>query len=260
MIVSVLRFALAASLLCLISCHTMPPPAIDSDMASSVPPAATLLGGIDLDHLRASPLYSRLPPTLASTLETYRDARSVLLAWDGRGMLFLARGRFPSAPQGAVLLASGLAAAGDPETVQAAIAQHRTGQPGAPDLLPLAQTLAPDHPIWIVARGGVSLPFSGNAANLNRLLRDAETSALTLSLNSQIQLTATIVGRTPDAARQVEDTLRAAITMAGAAEARQSEMTALLKSIQLTRDNRTVLAALSTNLDSAQKLFRALAP
>lgn len=260
MIVSVLRFALAASLLCLLSCHTMPPPAIDSEVASAIPSSTTLLAGIDLDHLRASPLYAKLPPSFTVALETYREAQSVLLTWDGRGIVFLARGRFREAPAGSTLLASRVAVAGDPQGVTAAVAQHKTGHPGAPDLLSLAQSLASENPVWIVARGGTPLPFTGNAANLNRLLRNTESSSLTLRLDSQIQLTATILGRTADAAREVEQTLRAAITMAGAAEARQSEMAALLKSIRLTRDDRTVRAALSANPDSAQKLFRALAP
>jgi hypothetical protein len=252
------RLAVAAIVFIAAACRTMPPvpSAIDSAMASCVPASATLLAGLDLAHLRGSPFYSKLPPAAMLVIEPYRDAHSLLLASDGKSLLAIARGSFRQAPAGATLLASGLAIAGDPTSLAAATSQHRTGQSGAPDLLADAAAIAPGAQIWMVARGGVQLPFTGNAANLNRLLRNSEYAAVAMKLNSQIEIAATVVGRTPDAARQVEETLRAAITLAAAGEARQSGLVALLKSIQITRDSRTVHAGVSASPDALQKLLQ----
>jgi len=251
----------AASLLALtIACRPTPPPAIDPAMASCAPPSTTLLAGLDLDRLRSSALYSKLPPAAMLLLEPYREARYLMLASDGRNLLAIARGPFHQAPADATLLAADLAIAGDPGSLKAAAAQHRTGKPGVPGLIAGAAAIAPGTQIWIVAQGGITLPLGGNAANLNRLLRNSEFAAISGRLDSQIELAATALGRTPDAARQVEETMRAAITLAAAAEARQPELAALLKSIQITRDGRTVRAAVSASPDAAQKLFHELAP
>jgi hypothetical protein len=159
---------------------------------------------------------------------------------------------------GDTLLAKGLAIAGTPDWLSAAAAQHKSGKPGAPSLVWDAEAVAGGNPVWTVALGGRPLPVSGNAANLNRLLRDADYAALAMRLDSPMELSATVLGRTAEAARQVEDTLRASITLAGAAEAHQPDLAALLRSIRLSRDERMVHATLSATPEAVQKLLNAL--
>ncbi len=251
---------MAALFLFLAGCRSTPPPAIDPGMSSCVPPTATLLAGLDLDRLRSSAIYSKLPPAATLVLEPYREAHYVMLASDGKTLLAIARGPFHQPPTGATLLRPNLAIAGDSALVQAAASQYKSGKSGAPDLIADAARLAPSAPIWIVARGGGMLPLTGNWANVNRLLRNSEYAAISVKLEPQIEIAATVLGRTADAARQVEETLRAALTLAAAGESRQSDLSALLKSIQVTREDRTVRAILTTTPDAVQKLLAALTP
>lgn len=234
-----------------------PRPPIDPAMAACVPPGATLLAGIDLVRLRASALYSKLPHSATALVESLGEARSLLLASDGKNLLAIARGPFRQAPAGATLLGDGLAIEGTPEWAGAAAAQHRTGKPGAPDLVADAAEAAA-NPIWIAALGGKPLPLSGNAANLNRLLRAADHAVIGVGLDQPVRIQATVVGRSADAARQVDETLRASITMTAAAESRHADVVALLRAIQLSRDDRTVRASLSATPEQVQQLLAAL--
>jgi hypothetical protein len=211
-------------------------------MSSCVPPATTILAGIDLAKLRSSPLYPKLPPSALALLDPLRDAKSLMLASDGRNLLTIARGKK-------------LDLGGTPEFVAAATAQRKTGQPGAAGLVTYASTVAPGAQIWIVVPGGVRLPLAGNAANVNRLLRDTEYAAVTVKLTNSVEIDFDATGRTAEAARQVEDTLRAVITLAAAGEARKPDVVALLRAIQLTRDDRKVRASLAAPADGAQKLL-----
>ena len=224
-------------------------------MASCVPPSTTLLAGADLVRLRSSTLYSKLPAAATALLDQLGEAQSLLLASDGRNLLTIARGRFHQSPPGAIPLARDLMISGTPDFLAAAQAGHKAGRPGAPGLLAYAQTVAPGLQIWIVAQGGVALPLTGNAANLNRLLRDCENAALAVKVDSKVQLLFTALGRTSDAAKTVENTLRATITLAAAAESRHPEMVALLHAIELSRDGRSVRARLSATPDQLQSLW-----
>ena len=252
-----LRLAILAVLAIAIGCRSTPGPApnIDPGMASRVPPAATLLAGIDLVRLRASPFYSKLPPAVATLLDPLHEASFLMLASDGRNLLSIARGPFRQAPSGATMVSKDLAISGTPDFMSAAQIAH-----AAPNLVTYAGAIASGAQIWVVAQGGVTLPLTGNAANLNRLLRDCENSAITVKLGSTMELAFTALGRTSDAARKVEDTLRATITLTIAGESRKADMVALLRSIQLTREDRTVRATVSATPDAAQKLISELAP
>jgi hypothetical protein len=110
----------------------------------------------------------------------------------------------------------------------------------------------------MVALGGVALPLTGNGANLNRLLRDSEFGALTASLGPRIQIEGTVIGRTAEAARGVEETLRAVLAMMAMAEKRGSESAALLNAVEIHRDDRTVHAAVWATSDSLAKLLEPL--
>lgn len=224
-------------------------------MASCVPSTATLLAGIDLARLRSSPLYPKLPPSAIALIEPLGDAQYLMLASDGKNLLIIARGPFRQAPAGATLLAKGLAIAGTPDWLAAATAQHDSGKPGNANLVSDGDAVAARNPIWAVALGGRPLPLTGNAANLNRLLRDSDHASLAMQLDSPIQLSATVVGRTAESARQVEETLRASITLAAAAEARQADVVSLLRSIRLSRDDRVVNATLSASPEAVEKLL-----
>ena len=248
--------ALVALAAAAIACRSVNTPAgVGRDMATSIPADTLILAGLNLDELRASPLYPKLPPAARALAEPLRDAGYLLLASNGKDLLSIAHGRFREAPPGATLVAPGLAVSGSPDSVRAAIAQHKTGRVGAPDLLARAASLADGKQIWMVARGGVRLPVAGNAGNLNRLLRNTEYAAIGVRIGSGIEIEAIAVGRTAEAGREFEENLRAILSLAAAANARQPDLVALIHSIQIRREDRTVRAVLSGGPDAVARLL-----
>jgi hypothetical protein len=214
-----------------------------------------VLAGVNLDRLRATPLYSKLPPAAAAMASAFTGASSALLAYNGKDVLAIARGSFATAPAGATLAAPNLALFGTPQLVAAAMAQRRSRTAGAPALLARAESIASGHQIWIVIQGGVVYPLGGNAANLNQLLHNAESATVTATFSSGLALEVTAIGRTADAARNIEETVRADITLAAAAEARHPDLANLLRSIRIDRQDRNVRISLSADQDAAAKLI-----
>src|SRR5580765_6537752 len=105
------RLALAAALAILSACGTVgPPPVIDAALSARVPPATVALARINLDQLRASPLYTKSPPALQAYLTPFANAHDVLIASTGTQLLAIARGAVP----GATVAAPGIALYGDP--------------------------------------------------------------------------------------------------------------------------------------------------
>src|ERR1039458_10293480 len=68
-------------------CHSAPPAAIDRAMASCVPADTVILGGVDCQRLRASPVYRKLPAAATALLEPLRPATYLVLASNGRDYL-----------------------------------------------------------------------------------------------------------------------------------------------------------------------------
>jgi hypothetical protein len=211
-----------------------PPDAIDPALASRVPPNAIALAGIDLDQLRAR--WAKLP----AFLEPFRGAHSLLIASTGAEFLTITRG-------------DDIALLGPPGLIAAANAPH---PPAA--ILATAGPAVAHHPIWIAIRGGTPLPLEGNFANANNLVTVAETIVLTATLRDApldtLDLDLTARCPTPAAAIQFEQRLRALITLTSAGNARRPEIAALLRAIQLRRDDRTVRATVSASPASIQLL------
>lgn len=255
----VLGAAFAAVLAALAAaCRSTGPPAvIDPAMASCVPPDTLLLAGLNVSEIRSWPLRDKLP-LVEGFLDPYREATQLLLAFDGRDLLTIARGPFHAAPVSGTLVGRGLAVSGPDAAIRAVVARRRRGSGPPSGLVAFAGSAAAGKPIWIVARGGVALPLTGNAANLNRLLRDSEFAAVTAALGPRIRIEAIAIGRTPEAARDVEETLRAVLAMTAMAEKRGSEAAALLGAIEIRREDRTVHAAVSATPDALGKLLEPL--
>ncbi len=194
---------------------------------------------------------------MLALVEPLRPAGYTIFASDGTNLLAISRGPFRQAPPGATLLAADLAIAGSSDFVSAATTQHRTGTIAAADLLARAQPLAAAHAIWIVVRGSVTLPLTGNLANLNRLLHSTEYTTVAADLREPIAIEIAGICRTPDAGRELEQSLRAMLSLAAAAAARQPALAAMLHGIQIQRDERTVHVTLSTGTDALDQLRQA---
>jgi hypothetical protein len=241
-----------------ISCRsTATPHVIDSTLASYIPADAVVLAGFDLEKLRTTPLYQSLPPDVLAVAQSLRDASQLIVAYNAHDMLILARGKFREAPPAATLISSELAIAGAPAAVQAARTQHEKGAGGSSSLLAVAERIARSGPVWMAAKGGVTLPLTGNGANVNRILHLTHFVTLVVHFDSQIQIDATGICPTADAGRNLEESLRAIVTLASAA-GRRSEFGEALSSIGIRRDDATVHATLSTSPAVFEKLLRGL--
>jgi len=231
-------------------------PALDPAITSCIPASAILAAGLNLEAIRAAPVYSKLPPAVLALTEPLRQAQYAIFVFDGRNLLAISRGQFRQPPAGATLLAPNLALAGPPDLVRAATSQHNTGTTGAPELVEPAELIAA-KPIWIVVRGGVTLPLGGNAANLNRLLHATTHTTITVELRDSVDLKLTALCLTPGDGREFEQSLRAILTLLAAANARQPGLAALLRAIQIRRDDRTVHVALTAAPDVLDHLLAA---
>jgi hypothetical protein len=188
----------------LASCVRPYRPTADIDLATCIPRGADAAAYANLDRLRSTPLYPKLPLP-----DAMRDASALLAVLRGAEWAIAARGRFPQPPAGATMIGPGIAAAGPPDLLQAMAAQHRTG--AASDLVALAPA---DDPVWLVARGAATFPLGGNWNNLNRLLHQAETVSIGIRVSGTLRLTANAVCRTPAHAEHLEENLRAMATLA----------------------------------------------
>jgi hypothetical protein len=240
------RFAAPIALAILAACRTpAPPAAIDRALSARVPEAAVALGGIDLDRLRASPLYAKLPPAALAFLAPFAHAHRVLIASNGVEILIVARGVVPGATQ----IAPDVALSGAPGLIAAANAAH----PPAAILAP-AESVAAASPVWIAVRGGVALPFEGNLANVNNLVRGVEYVTLALDPGDPADLRLVARCPTPEAALHFEQSVRALVSLVIATNARQSALTGLLAAIRIVRDERVVHVSLSAPLDALVRL------
>jgi hypothetical protein len=165
----------ALALLVLFSaCRREPQPL--ADLAPYLPANSSMIAGIDVDRLRDTPLFPKLP-------ESFRDASYVLAAYDAPNVVTVSR------VKGKIVA---------------------TTKPGAaPGLI----RHAANTPIWIVIRGDTPLPLTGNLANLNRLLQQTLYTRITAHIESRVEFEAEGVCASDQAAEHLEQNLRAIATL-----------------------------------------------
>ena len=137
-----------------------------------------MLAGLDVDRLRGTPLYTKLP-------ESFREASYVLAALDPPNLVTASR------VKGRVVATN-----------------EKTGPP--PDLIRHAS----NDPLWIVARGDATLPLTGNLANLNRLLQQTLYTRLTARIADRAEFVAEGICANDQAAQHLEQNIRAIATLA----------------------------------------------
>ena len=236
------RLAVPIALAMLGSCRTPgPAAAIDPALTARVPAATVALAGVDLDRLRASPLYAKLPAGALGFLAPFGHARYVLIASTGVELLTIARGAVPGARQ----VAPDVALSGAPGLMAAAMAAH----PPA-GILAAAESAAAARPIWMAVRGGILLPLEGNLANVNNLLRGTEYVTLAVQPGDPVELELVARCATPEAALRFEQSFRAVVSLGIAGNARQPATAGVLGSIRIVREERVVRVSLSAELDA----------
>jgi hypothetical protein len=209
----------------------------------------------DLDKLRASPFLAGLSGTARSFLTGYDADSKLLIAWNGADLLLVERGLFKAPPPGATAIEPGLAVAGSPSRISSAVAQHRMGSTGASGLIDYGSEIGAGKAIWLAIRGGTQLPLSGNLANLNVLLEDADFGGASLDLGNEATLQLDARGRTAQSAARLEERLRGFFSLAQEAEIHRPEIARLLGAARIVRSGRNVTATLSAPPDAVAKLL-----
>jgi hypothetical protein len=248
------RLVLLTLLLLLLSCRAAAPGSVDAELASCVPGSAEIIAGVHLDEIRANPMLQVLASNWLPLLDPARDASSILIAFNGKDLLWAGRGAFRAAPPGATLLTPQLAVAGPASLVHAAAAQHASGRTGAVTLVAQAEPIA-KAPVWAVVQRGAALPLVGNAANFKHVLDLADYTTLAIELNTSIALHLAGICHSADQARQMEETLRGLVSLASAAAARDRDLAALLKTVEIRREGLTVHADVSAGPQTLDHLL-----
>jgi hypothetical protein len=148
-----------------------------SELAAFLPANASIVGGFDIDALRNTALFPKLP-------ENFREASYVMAALD------------------------------PPNLVTAEIVRgniRATAPPGPPPDLARHATAAP---IWIVVRGTAQLPLQGNLSNINRLIEQTDYTVISIKLTDKAEFEAEGVCRSAEAAAHLDQNLRAIATLA----------------------------------------------
>lgn len=237
-----------------------PRSALDPSLAACIPPDSALIAGIDAATVRTSPLYSSLPAGVRALAVQFDGITSALAAYNGKDLLVAARGRFPSPAPGAAMLAPDLALFGSPLQIAAATAQYHLGRAEAhafqtPALLAQAESVAAGAPVWVAALGNAPLPLTGNAANLTQILRQASFVTFTARTAAGLALELRVSAPDSSAARTIEETLRADLTLAAAGEAKQADVAAALRAAQVTRTGSEVRVTLAVDDTVAARLL-----
>ena len=219
---------------------------LEPDVATYVPSDTVALAGVHMDRI------PELPKAWVAVLQPLRDATYLLLAFDGKDAVLIARGRFPAAPPGAVLIGPELALAGSPAAVQAA-REHHDRVRAAPGLLQKAASVAAQD-LWAVLPGDHPLPLPGNWENFNRLLRLTGYTTLTARFDSTVNVDLRGYCRSVEDARELEETVRGIVSLA-AATTRAGGLAAILRSVQVDRSDELVHISFSGASSELERLL-----
>ena len=79
-----MKFSLVLLLATLAACRHAPKALVDPELAAYMPANATVIAGIDLDRLRATPLFAKIP-------EPFRDGSYALIGYNGKDLVTASR-------------------------------------------------------------------------------------------------------------------------------------------------------------------------
>jgi hypothetical protein len=248
---------------------------VESAWTAFVPPDAMALAGIRLSQLRATPVYRKLAgqhrlPRFDefrsdTGIDPERDIRELVLAYDGRNALWIARGAFQMKPgprqnSTIVIIDYDTALAGPAPVVRAAIARYKSGGGAPRSLLARVEALPGDPQIWAVTSGWTglrpeTLRQMGNAANLDRVLRSTEGTTLTADLRTGLHAAVTAECRTEPDAGNLAAELRGLLGLARGVPRNRPDLRRAFDGVQVTQQGRTVKVIVDIPQDLVERLL-----
>jgi hypothetical protein len=264
---------------------------IDSTLAALVPPDATMLSGVRMEAIRATPLYRKMLAQQAlpqlddfarqTGFDPRRDVRELLIASNGNGVLMAARGAFnlraiegsvKSSYKGYTLYASesravGLidnstAIAGPLTAVRAAIDRYKARDSARPtELLARARQIPPENQVWSVSNGfenllTMTIPQQGNAANVGRILRSLENATAAADFRTGVNGYINGLCRSDQDAKNLGDAARGLVGLGRlSVPENQPELLKLWDGIKVDQQQRTVKITIAIPEELVDKLI-----
>ena len=264
---------------------------VDSTLAGLTPPDATMLAGIRMDAVRATPLFQKLIagrsfPQLDdfardTGFDPRRDVRELLVASDGKDAIVAARGTFNEhgfsglakqaykgitlytrGQRGVALIDASTAVAGTLAGVNAALDRYKSGNRSGPtELLARARQIPSRNQVWSVSNGFENLltagiPETGNAANVGRILRSLENATFAADFRTGVDGYLTGTCRTEQDAKNLGDTVRGLIGLGRlSVPEKQPDLLRLWDGIKVDQQQRTVNITVAVPQDLLEKML-----
>jgi len=243
-----MRIVLCAVLMVSASCARKSPvgPKMDPALATLIPDDTTLLVGTRLEALERTPVYQKyLADRKFSQVEEFarqtgldpkKDLWELLFVSNGKHNILLGRGKFANEmeprleKEGAkrfgykgynligdektavVFFSASTAAMGPTESLRYLLDQRGTSKGPPAALAALMKDIPSDAQIWAAYGGGpVDLGFTGNLANINKLVGSIQTGSLYFDLRTGLNGVASGECSTDQSAEEVQGALKAFI-------------------------------------------------
>ena len=293
---------LLVDLLVGVSCKRQPAAtgiSIDPEFRSLVPPDTRVLAGIDMEKLKTAAFYKRHQSDLNFPLfdasyeriglDPRRDISDLLIAWNGKQPVFMARGHFSQRVIEQKIVALGaqrraykrytlfgddknslvflnkvIAAAGSTSALHAAIDLEAEDHGQVPEELKQALGKLPKgDQIWLVSRGG--LPFtdlpmrSDYGSELSNFVGYVRDTSIAAGVDTGVHLAADLTCISGQGAQRVHDGLRAAVALGRlTTKDDQQDLLQMYEAIRVDRDNDTVHLHADLSGDLADRLLQYL--
>ena len=254
---------------------------VNSAFRPLIPPDTKALAALDVDKLKTSGLFQRHQNLLNSPfldalservgLDPRRDISNLLVAWNGKDAVAIARGGFnlgalesklPSLGtrptryksytifgdnrDALAFLKHGVAIAGPLQTVRSEIDLESSGGGGVPDELQARLAMIPKgDQVWAVSRGGLAfadVPMRSDIESaLSNIVSYVSDTNLGVAFDTGTHLSAEIVCISNEGAQRVRDALRGGIGLARlTTRDDESDLLQLYDAIQVSQDQQII--------------------
>jgi hypothetical protein len=269
---------------------------VDSSFEPFIPADTKVLAGVQASKLQAAPLYRAHKDQLdfgpvqafseRTGLDPTRDISELLITWDGKQVVAMARGHFSQAKVGPkleslgarrtsykkytlfgddrnslVFVRDGLLVAGSSQALRDLIDRGNKSHAGIPaELQQRLETIPKADQLWAVSRGG--LPVNGIAMRsdigsaLSNIVGYVSGAAMGVAIDTGIHLQADLTCISDQGAQRVRDALRGGIGLARlTTKDNQLELLRLYDSLNVDQEKSAIHVRADIAPDLANKLF-----
>lgn len=269
---------------------------VDSSLEPFIPADTKVLAGVQVAKLEAAPLYNSHKEQLnlaqlqvfsdRTGLDPTRDLSEILIAWDGKQSLLMARGHFSQSTVGPkleslgarrtsyknytlfgddrnslVFLHEGLVIAGPSGSLREVIDGRDEGHSRIPaELQQQLETIPKADQIWAVSRGGLpvtGIPMRSDIDSaLSNIVGYVSGTAVGIAIDTGIHLQADLTCISDQGAQRVRDALRGGIGLARlTTKDNQLYLLRLYDSVHVDQENSMIHVRADLAPDLANKLF-----